>query len=62
VKSTFKVVLDIEFKCGRSKFEENFIVCELDGFKAIFNNTFLDTYHVDVLKCNFEFKIITKLL
>ncbi len=34
---------------------------ELDSFEAILNNTFLDTYHVDVLKDNYKLRTIIRL-
>jgi hypothetical protein len=36
----------LEFK--KMKFEENFMVCELDDMEAILSNTFLNTYQVGI--------------
>jgi len=34
----------------------------LDGIEAIFRNTFLDVYHVDVLKGSLKWRIIVRLV
>ncbi len=50
----------LEFK--KTKFEENFMVCKLDAMEAIWSNTFLETYHVGILKSSSKLKIITRLV
>jgi hypothetical protein len=47
---TCKVVLGGILECGKVKFTNNFVICTLDGIEAILRNTFLDVYHVHVLK------------
>ncbi len=37
-------------------------MCKLNGFEAILGNTFLNTYHVDILKGNSKFKVIARLV
>jgi hypothetical protein len=58
---TSEVVLGIILECGKAKFAKNFTVCTLDGIEAILGNTFLNIYHVDVLKRNSKLKVIVKL-
>ncbi len=61
VKLTHEMVLNTKLKCGGTKFEKNFIMCELDNIKSIIGNTFLDSYH-DILRKGFKFKIIVMLV
>jgi hypothetical protein len=42
-------MLGVILKCVIVKFENNFMICKLDNFKAILGNIFLDTYKVDIL-------------
>jgi hypothetical protein len=61
VKLTHEMVLNTKLKCGGTKFEKNFIMCELDNIKSIIGSTFLDSYHVDILRRCFKFEIIVML-
>lgn len=45
---TSKVATNVEVKCGKFTFVEDFTVCEMDGVDLILGNTFLDTYGVDI--------------
>jgi len=58
-KPSYKVVLGAILEFKKMKFEENFMVCELDDMEVISNNTFLDTYQVGILRSNSKLKIIT---
>ncbi len=57
-----KVVLRVILKCSKAKLEENFIVYALDDIDAFLGNTFLDAYHVDVLKGGSKLIIIARLV
>jgi hypothetical protein len=57
-----KVVLGVILKCSKAKFEENFIVYAWDDIDAFLRNTYLDTYHVDVLKGGSKLIIIPRLV
>jgi len=48
MKSALEVVLGVMLECARVKFENNFMICKLDNFKAILVNIFLDTYKVGI--------------
>jgi hypothetical protein len=61
VKLIHEMVLSTKLECGGTKFEKNFIMCELDNIKPIVGSTFLDSYHVDILRRGFKFKIIVML-
>jgi hypothetical protein len=61
VKLTHEMVLGTKLECGGTKFENNFIMCELDNIKPIVGNTFLDSYHVDILRRGLKFIIIVML-
>lgn len=37
-------------------------MCKLNGFEAIVSNTFLKTYHIDILKGGSKFKIVVRLV
>jgi hypothetical protein len=50
VTPTNEVVLGAVLECNKAKFEDNSMGCALDGMEAILGNTFLDVYHVDVLR------------
>jgi hypothetical protein len=58
---TSEVVLAAILECNKVKFMENFIVCALDGMEAILGHTFLDVYHVDVLRGGSKLTIIIRL-
>ena len=45
---TSKVATNVEVKCGKFTFVEDFTVCEMDGIDLILGNTFLDTYGIDI--------------
>jgi hypothetical protein len=62
VKPSNEVVLGVILEFKKMKFEENFIVCELDDMEAISSNTFLDTYQVGILRSSSKLKIITRLV
>jgi hypothetical protein len=57
-----EVVLGAVLECSKAKFTKNFIICTLDGIKAILGNTFLNIYHVDVLRGSFKLRIIFRLV
>jgi hypothetical protein len=57
-----EVVLGVVLECNKVKFTKNFIVCTLDNMEAILRNTFLNIYHVDVLRGSFKLRVITKLV
>ncbi len=61
VKLTHEMVLSTKLECDGTKFKQNFILCELDNIKPIVGKTFLDSYHVDILRRGFKFKIIVML-
>jgi hypothetical protein len=61
VKLTHEMVLSTKLECGGTKFEKNFIMCELDNSKPIVGNIFLDFHHVDILRRGFKVKIIVML-
>ncbi len=46
-------------ECDKVKFTKNFMVYSLNGIEAILGNTFLDVYHVNVLKRSFKLRVIT---
>ncbi len=46
----------------QNKIFERFMVCMLDGIEVILGNTFLNAYHIDVLKGISKFKIIIRLV
>jgi hypothetical protein len=54
--SSSEVVLAAILESGKVKFTENFTVCALDGIEAILGNTFVDVYHVNVLRRGFKIK------
>jgi len=56
-----KLMLGVVFECGKAKFTKNVMVYTFDGIEAILGNTFLDVYHVDVLKGGYKLRIITGL-
>jgi hypothetical protein len=56
-----KVVLGAILECSKAKFMKNFTICTLDGIEAILGNTFLDIYHVHVLKGGSKLIVITRL-
>jgi hypothetical protein len=56
-----KVVLGAILECSKAKFTKNFTICTLNGIGAILGNTFLDVYHVHVLKGGFKLKVIARL-
>ncbi len=56
------MVLGVILKCSKAKFEENFIVYAWDDIDAFLRNTYLDTYHVDVLKGGSKLIIIPRLV
>jgi hypothetical protein len=58
---TSEVGLGAILECGKAKFMENFTVFALDGIEAILGNTFLNTYHIDVLRGGLNLKTITRL-
>jgi hypothetical protein len=58
---TSEVVLGVVLECNKVKFAKNFMVCALDGMEAISRNTFLDIYHVDVLKGSSKLRVIARL-
>ena len=43
-----KMALDVTLESGTVKFEENFILCEMDDVDLIFGNTFIEAHVVDV--------------
>lgn len=45
---TVQVAKDVRFKSGRAKFEEDFIICGLEGVNVVLGNTFLHYYGVEV--------------
>jgi hypothetical protein len=45
-KPLLNVMLSVELFCDKVRFFENFILCDLNNFDAIFKNTFLDVYKV----------------
>jgi hypothetical protein len=58
VTLTCEMVLGAIFECNKAKFAKNFTICTFDGMEAILVNTFLDAYHVDVLRGSFKLKVI----
>ncbi len=60
-KPTNEVVLGVILECGKAKFAKNFMICTLDGIKAILRNTFLNIYCVDVLRGGLKLRVIVKL-
>jgi hypothetical protein len=56
-----EVVLGALLECDKVKFTENFTICALNRMEAILGNTFLDAYHVDVLRGGFKLKVFAKL-
>jgi hypothetical protein len=46
VKLIFEILLRVKLECLRFKFKKHFTTCELDSFKAILSNTFLDFYKI----------------
>ncbi len=56
-----EVVLGVVLECNKVKFAKNFMVCALDGMQVISRNTFLDVYHVDVLKGGSKLRVIVRL-
>jgi hypothetical protein len=59
--SSSEVVLGAILENGKVKFTENFMVCTLDGIEAILGNTFVDVYHVNVLRGCFKLRVIATL-
>lgn len=49
-------------KCARIELKNNFTMYELDDFKAILSNSFLNFYKVDILKSNYKMKVIMRLV
>jgi hypothetical protein len=45
----------------KAKLIKNFMICALDGIKAILGNIFLNVYYVHVLRRGFKLRIITRL-
>lgn len=55
-KPSYEVVLGAILEFKKMKFEENFMVCELDDMEAILSNTFLDTYQVGIWEVALSWK------
>jgi hypothetical protein len=49
-------------KCVGIELKNNFTMYELDDFKAILSNSFLNFYKVDILKSNYKMKVIMRLV
>jgi hypothetical protein len=45
---TSHIATDVEVKCGKFSFVEDFTLCDMDEVDFILGNTFLDTYGVDI--------------
>ncbi len=48
-------------ECDKVKFAKTFTVCTLDDIETILGNTFLNAYHVNVLRGSFKLRIIVRL-
>jgi hypothetical protein len=60
-KPSNEVVLGAVLEFTNTKFEEIFTICELNNMEANLGKTFLDTYHVHILKGNSKLKVIVRL-
>jgi hypothetical protein len=49
-------------KCAGIELKNNFTMYELDDFKAILSNSFLNFYKIDILKSNYKMKVIMRLV
>ena len=43
-----EVAREVSFRLDRSKFEEDFMICNLDGVDAVLGNTFLHFYGIEI--------------
>jgi hypothetical protein len=54
--------VECSFGIQNAKFEENFLMCELEGMEAILGNILKNVYQINILKDGSKLKFIAKLI